>query len=75
MGNNSEGVTLTILEDFKFAHRGVEVRDYTKGETVETDDPELVEIATANGWAEAVGAEKPNRKAKGGAPENKATES
>lgn len=64
MSNNSEGVTLTILESFKFAHRGVEVREYTKGEKVETDDPELVTVATDNKWAKA-------EKAKGAAPENK----
>lgn len=43
---------LKITQDFKFAHRGVEVREYAADTEVETDDAELVEIATREGWAE-----------------------
>lgn len=67
---SNDKVTLVIAQDFKFAHRGVEVREYAEGETVETDDHELVKVATENGWASQVG-EKPKGKSKGGAPENK----
>lgn len=74
MSKSSEGVTLTILADFKFAHRNVDVREYKKGETVETDDAELVEIATENKWAtvdKAKGKADKANKAKADAPENK----
>jgi hypothetical protein len=67
---SNDKVTLVIAKGFKFAHRGVEVREYVVGETVETDDPELVRVATENGWASQSG-EKPKGKAKSGAPENK----
>lgn len=67
---SNDKVELVIAEGFKFAHRGVEVREYVKGETVETDDHELVKVATDNGWASQAG-EKPKGKAKEGAPENK----
>lgn len=68
---------LKILKDFPFAHRGCDVKNYTKGETVETDDAELVEVATAEKWAKTVsGTERqpPENKSKGDAPENKSTE-
>lgn len=63
---------LTITKDFLFAHRGVEVAAYTKGQEVETDDQDLIETATAEGWATAAKAKKaPENKAKSSAPENK----
>ena len=67
---SNDKVTLVIAQGFKFAHRGVEVREYVEGESVETDDPELVKISTENGWASQAG-EKPKGKTKGGSPENK----
>lgn len=61
---------LKILEDFAFAHRGYERREYTAGEVVEADDPELVDVSVREGWARS--ADAPEPKAKKGAPENKA---
>ncbi len=61
---------LKITVEFDFAHRGVDVRKYPAGEVIEADDPELIEIATREGWA--VPADQPEGKAKKGAPENKA---
>jgi len=67
MSNQKSTVKLDVLQDFKWAHRGVEVVEYAKGDTIETDDEDLIEVATddANKWAARA------KKAKAGAPENK----
>lgn len=63
---------LEITKDFAFAHGGNRVVQYMAGQSVETDDPELVEVATAEGWAKVAGDDSaPRRKALKGAPENK----
>lgn len=62
-------MNLKIKTDFAFAHRGVEVKQYTAGEVVETDDAEMIEIATREGWA--TDADQVESKAKKSAPENK----
>jgi len=61
---------LKIKSTFLFAHRGVEVREYSEGSVVEADDPELIAVATSEGWAAP--ADQPEGKAKKAAPENKA---
>lgn len=61
---------LKITQDFAFAHRGVERREYVAGEVIEVDDQELIEVATREGWATP--ADQPEEKAKKRAPENKA---
>jgi hypothetical protein len=61
---------LQITETFKFAHRGVEVREYQAGDTVDTDDQELIDISTREGWAKV--AEPEDAPAADHAPENKA---
>lgn len=67
MSNQKRTTKLDILQDFKWAHRGVEVVEYAKGDAIETDDDDLIEVATsdANKWAAKA------KKAKTGAPENK----
>ena len=67
MSKQAGGTKLEALQDFKWAHRGVEVVEYAKGDTIETDDEDLIEVATdeANKWATK------GKKAKPGAPENK----
>ena len=60
---------LKIVEDFAFAHRGYDRREYRAGEVVDATDPELVEVAVREGWARS--ADAPEPKAKKGAPENK----
>jgi hypothetical protein len=62
-------MNLKIKTEFVFAHRGVELKTYTAGEVVETNDEQLIEVAIAEGWA--VDADQPESKAKKGAPENK----
>lgn len=47
---------LKILADFKFAHRGVEIAEYTKGSEIETGDADLVEVAVREKWAKKLGA-------------------
>lgn len=64
---------LEILKGFAFAHGGIRVVEYQAGTTVETDDAELVAVATAEGWAAEAGAAPaaPKAKARKAAPENK----
>lgn len=62
-----------IKQDFKWAHRNVDVVEYKAGDDLDTDDQELIDVATAEGWIEVPGEEKPAPKTKAlkGAPENK----
>lgn len=53
---------MQIKQDFSFAHRGVDIRHYKAGDVLDTNDAELIAVATEEGWIE---------KAKS-APENKA---
>ncbi len=55
---------------FSWAHRGVEVKHYEAGQVIDTDDQDLIDVATAEGWVEK--ASKPaESKARKSAPENK----
>lgn len=58
--------TLNITTDCSYWHRGVERRDYTAGQAVETDDDEFAAVALDQGWADASG-----DKSVPAAPENK----
>jgi hypothetical protein len=60
---------LKIKVDFAFGHRGVDVRHYAAGDVVDTDDADMIEIATREGWA--TDADQPESKARKAAPENK----
>lgn len=63
---------LDILKGFVFAHGGHRVVGYQAGQSIETDDAELVAVATAEGWAAEAGAmPAPKAKARKAAPENK----
>lgn len=64
---------LKITQTFDFAHRGVEIKTYSAGEEIETDDAELIEVALAQKWATKA-RESRDSKAHGNAPENKAAE-
>lgn len=59
-----KNVKIEVVETFKFAHRGVEVVEYTKGSVVEVEQ-ECADIAVREKWAKLAG------KNKGAAPENK----
>lgn len=56
---------LSITKTFDFAHGGHRVVRYEAGQEIEAEDQELVDVATAEGWAE------PEGKAQAAAPENK----
>lgn len=68
---------LQIKKTFSFAHDGIRVVEYVADSEVETDDEELVKVATDEKWAELVGqkAAAKTPKVKDKAPENKAIES
>lgn len=50
---------LIAQEDFSWAHRGVEVEHFEKGAEIETDDEDLIEVATREGWAAPADGETP----------------
>jgi hypothetical protein len=63
-------VKLKVVADFLFAHGGHAVRKYEAGQEIETDDADLVRVATAEGWAKDAAAPR-SSKSRGAAPENK----
>ena len=42
---------LIAQKNFSWAHRGVEVEHFEAGVEIETDDEDLIEVSTAEGWA------------------------
>lgn len=42
---------LKVIKDFSWAHANVNVKHYEKGQTIETDDLDLIEVSTREGWA------------------------
>lgn len=50
--------------NFSWAHQGVRIEHFEAGQVIDTEDQELITVATSEGWAEEVKAHK-------GAPENK----
>lgn len=44
---------LKVLKPFSWAHRHVDVQSYEKGESIETDDKDLIKVAVEEGWAKA----------------------
>ena len=43
---------LKAKKDFSWAHRGVQVEHFAKGQIIETDDEDLVSVSIKEGWAE-----------------------
>lgn len=65
---------LAISKDFTYFHGGCNPVGYQAGTEVEADDPEMIGVALAEGWAVSPTqkAEKaPANKARKAAPENK----
>lgn len=70
-------------QDFKWAHQNVRVEEFTAGQTIVTEDPDLIRVAAEEeGWMEAAGKKKPaaespapQSRSKKQAPENKAVDS
>lgn len=42
---------LKVKKAFKWAHRHVDVKEYAVGDFIETDDEDLIRVATEEGWA------------------------
>ncbi|MDC8756255.1 hypothetical protein [Janthinobacterium fluminis] len=57
---------LIAKQAFSWAHRGVEIEQFAQGQSIETDDADLIAVALAEGWAKDM-----RTKAKNGSPENK----
>ena len=66
---------IKVIKTFLWAHQGIHVKEYAEGSEVETDDADMVAVAVAEGWATTEGDDKPAKKARKAAPENKAHES
>jgi|GEM_PF-1662489 len=45
---------LKAIKDFSWAHRHVEIREYKKDDVIETEDEDLIRVATDEKWAKAV---------------------
>lgn len=43
---------LKAKQDFSWAHRGVQIEEFKKGQLIETEDKDLIDVATKEGWAE-----------------------
>lgn len=55
---------LKAIKDFSWAHRHVEIREYKVDDIIDTEDQDLIEVSTREGWAIDAAAE--------GAPETAA---
>lgn len=42
---------LTAKQDFSWAHRGVQIEEFKKGQVIDTKDEDLIRVATAEKWA------------------------
>lgn len=45
---------LKAIKDFSWAHRHVEIQEYKKEDLIETDDADLIRVATDEKWAKVV---------------------
>lgn len=66
----------TVIKDFSWAHRHVDIKEYKAGESIEFDDADLISVAEEEGWIEPEKDGKSSapaaNKARRGAPESKA---
>lgn len=55
---------LIAQKPFSWAHRGVEVEHFKAGQEIETEDQDLIDVSTREGWTAGPGADplaKPTR--------------
>ena len=45
----------TVIKEFDWAHRGVEIEKFEKGAALETEDADLIKVATDEGWIKKAG--------------------
>ena len=63
---------LVALKDFSWAFGGTQIRAFAAGESIETDDQDLITVSTKEGWAREERAAAPSEnKALKKAPSNK----
>lgn len=43
---------LKAKQAFSWAHRGVEIEEFAKGQIIDTEDKDLIEVSLAEGWTE-----------------------
>lgn len=61
---------LKAKKPFSWAHRGVQIEEFSAGQTIVTEDADLIAVSLHEGWTEK--ADKPAaNKARKGAPETK----
>lgn len=48
---------LKVKEAFKWAHRHVDVQEHNVGDVIDTEDEDLIRVATEEGWAAEEGSE------------------
>lgn len=46
---------LKAKQAFSWAHQGTQVEHFEKGQIIETEDQDLIDVATKEGWASKVG--------------------
>jgi hypothetical protein len=59
---------LIATKPFSWAHAGIRIEHFEAGQEIDTDDQDLISVATVEGWVDA----EKQRKAHKAAPENKA---
>lgn len=45
---------LKAKENFSWAHRGVQIEHFEKGQVIDTDDEDLIEVSSREGWVEKI---------------------
>lgn len=45
---------LKVKQAFKWAHRHVDVKEHKPGDVIDTDDKDLIRVATEEGWVAKV---------------------
>ena len=50
---------LKAKQDFTWAHNGVRIESFEKGQEIETEDLDLIEVSVREGWAEQQSKAKP----------------
>jgi len=51
---------LKVKKSFKWAHRHVEVKEHNLGDVIDTEDEDLIRVATEEGWVSKVKEPKPS---------------
>ena len=50
---------LTVKKPFSWAHRGVTVEHFEAGQTIETEDQDLIDVSTKEGWTSKAAPKQP----------------